>query len=158
MFFGESLALIIYFVMKSRDEEGFKMRLLEAKSKGKEPNFNVLWLAIPAINDLITSTLQYVALNFVSGSIYQMTRGGAIITTFIFSITFLKMKAQINQIAGSVLALVGVLIVGASTIMFSDSSDSGADAVSTLNYIGHASHWANITRSLSLYQRVPLRL
>lgn len=151
MFFGEALALIIYFVMKKRDEEGFKMRLLEAKSKGKETNFNVFWLAIPAINDLITSTLQYVALNFVSGSIYQMTRGGAIITTFIFSVTFLKMKAQINQIAGSVLALVGVLIVGASTIMFSDSGDSGADAVYLYKYIGHANYRANFTRSFSLH-------
>lgn len=39
------------------------------------------------------------------------------------------MKAQKNQIAGSVFAFVGVLIVGASSLYFSSSSDSGADTV-----------------------------
>ncbi len=79
-------------------------------------------MAIPAISDLITSTLQYVALNFVAGSVYQMMRGGAIVTTFIFSILFLKMKAQRNQVSGSILALIGVMIVGASSLYFSSSS------------------------------------
>ena len=35
MFFGEFLALVAFLVMKKRDPEGFKMRALEAKSKGK---------------------------------------------------------------------------------------------------------------------------
>ena len=58
-----------------------------------------------------------------------MMRGGAIVTTFIFSIIFLKMKAQRNQIFGSIFALIGVLIVGASSLNFSTSSDSGGDTV-----------------------------
>lgn len=86
---------------------------------------NRLWLAVPAMSDLITSTLQYVALNFVAGSVYQMLRGGAIVTTFILSIIFLKIKVQRKQIAGSSLALIGVLIVGASSLAFSSSSSSG---------------------------------
>ena len=90
---------------------------------------NRLWLAVPALSDLITSTLQYVALNFVAGSVYQMLRGGSIVTTFILSIFFLKIKVQRKQIAGSSLALIGVLIVGASSLIFSSSSSSGSDAV-----------------------------
>ena len=35
MFFGEFLALIVFIVMTRRDPEGYKMRMLEAKSKGK---------------------------------------------------------------------------------------------------------------------------
>ena len=108
------------------------MRMLEAKSKGKDVNLNVFLLAIPAISDLITSTLQYVALNFVAGSVYQMMRGGSIVTTFIFSMIFLKMKAKKNQVAGSALALVGVLIVGASSLAFADNSGSGSDTVRLL--------------------------
>jgi drug/metabolite transporter (DMT)-like permease len=129
MFFGEALAFLIYLFMKKRDPETFNMRMLEAKTQGKEPTFNKFLLAIPAISDLVTSTLQYVALNFVAGSVYQMMRGGAIVTTFIFSIIFLKMKAQRNQIFGSIFALIGVLIVGASSLIFSSSSDSGGDTV-----------------------------
>lgn len=74
------------------------------------------------------------ALNFVAGSVYQMMRGGAIVTTFLFSIFFLKMKAQRNQVAGSVLALVGVLIVGASSLLFADSSGDGGDSVISVSF------------------------
>jgi hypothetical protein len=66
------------------------MRMLEAKSKGKKLEMNKLWLFIPAFLDFITATLHYVALNFISGSVYQMLRGGAIVTTFAFSTIFLK--------------------------------------------------------------------
>lgn len=129
MFFGEALAFLIFLFMKKRDPETFNMRMLEAKTQGKEPTFNKFLLAIPAISDLVTSTLQYVALNFVAGSVYQMMRGGAIVTTFIFSTIFLKMKAQRNQVFGSIFALIGVLIVGASSLIFSSSSESGGDTV-----------------------------
>lgn len=86
-------------------------------------------MAIPALSDFITSTLQYVALNFISGSVYQMMRGGSIVTTLIFSIIFLKAKVMKNQIMGAGLVLVGVMIVGLSNMVFKDENDDGASAV-----------------------------
>jgi|LakMenEpi03Aug12_release.lakeMendotaPanAssembly.Ray.scaffolds.fasta_scaffold710735_2 drug/metabolite transporter (DMT)-like permease len=88
---------------------------------------NKFLLVIPALCDFITSTLHYIALNFVSGSIYQMMRGGTIVTTFVFSITILKIKVQPKMIIGSSLAVVGVVVVGVSNLMFSSatSSDDG---------------------------------
>ena len=115
--------------MKKKDPEGFKMRMLEAKSKGLEVEFNKFWLAIPAISDCITSTLQYVALNFISGSVYQMMRGGSIVTTLIFSVIFLKSKVMKNQLAGAGLVLIGVMVVGLSNMVFKDQSGDGASAV-----------------------------
>ena len=129
MFFGEFLSLVVFMVMKRRNAEGFKMRELEAKSQGKEIKMNKFLLAIPALCDFVTSTLQYIALNFIPGSVYQMMRGGTIVTTFIFSIVFLKSKVQPHQIAGSVLALVGVTIVGASNMIFSSSGSGATDPV-----------------------------
>jgi drug/metabolite transporter (DMT)-like permease len=85
---------------------------------------NKFLLAIPAICDFFTSTLHYIALNFISGSIYQMLRGGTIITTCIFSVLVLKIKIQKSQYLGSGLALIGVVIVGVSNYMFSGSSSS----------------------------------
>jgi drug/metabolite transporter (DMT)-like permease len=75
-------------------------------------------LAIPAISDFITSTLQLVALNFISGSVYQILRGGSIVTTFIFSIVFLKIKVKRCQIIGAGLSLIGIIIVGISNVAF----------------------------------------
>ena len=116
-------------IMTRRDPEGYKMRMLEAKSKGKEIKMNMFWLAIPAFCDFVTSTLQYIALNFIPGSVYQMMRGGTIVTTFLFSVIFLKSKVEKNQVLGATLALVGVMIVGASNMIFSGGSSGGADAV-----------------------------
>ena len=53
-----------------------------------------------------------------------MTRGGAIATTFIFSTFFLKNKAKKNQIIGSILALLGVIIVGVSNVIYTSHSKS----------------------------------
>lgn len=57
-----------------------------------------------------------------------MMRGGTIVTTFIFSMIFMKLKAKRSQVVGSAMALIGVLIVGASSLAFADSS-SGSDTV-----------------------------
>lgn len=35
MFFGEFLSLLVFFLMTRRDPEGYKLRMMEAKSKGK---------------------------------------------------------------------------------------------------------------------------
>jgi drug/metabolite transporter (DMT)-like permease len=86
-------------------------------------------LAIPAIGDFITSTLHYVALNFISGSVYQMLRGGGIVTTLMFSVIFLKSRVMRNQIFGAGFVLLGVMIVGLSNILFKDSSSDGASPV-----------------------------
>jgi len=94
--------------------------MLEAKTKGKEVKMNVMLFAIPAIGDVINSTLSYIALNFITGSVWQMFRGGSLIATFVLSICFLKMKIKLNHIVGCGLALVGILIVGATGLIFSD--------------------------------------
>lgn len=79
------------------------------------------YLCFPALFDFISSTLQYTALNFISPSIYQMLRGGTIISTFCLSIFLLKVKIQKFQLFGTGLALIGILIVGASNVIFSNS-------------------------------------
>ena len=77
-------------------------------------------IAIPAICDCGASTLQLFALNFTAGSIYQMMRGGTIITTFIFSIIMLKMKPKRYQMVGSLMAFVGIGLVGTAAMVFAD--------------------------------------
>ena len=64
-----------------------------------------------------------------------MMRGGSIVTTLIFSIIFLKAKVMKNQIMGSGLVLIGVMIVGLSNMVFKDESSDGASAVSYVFYI-----------------------
>ena len=83
---------------------------------------NKLYLIVPAMCDLITSTLQFIALNFISASAFQMITGGDIVTCFIFSIILLKQPIYRAQIVGSVLAVMGVAIVGIANIINNDES------------------------------------
>lgn len=91
---------------------------------------NKLLLAVPAFCDFVSSTLHYIALNYVSGSVYLMMRGGTIITTFLFSKLILKLKVNNYQILGSGLAIIGVVVVGISNIAFQSSSSTSATVIS----------------------------
>lgn len=82
---------------------------------------NKLYLIVPAMCDLITSTLHFIALNYVSASGYQMVNGGNIVTCFLFSIFFLKQPLLKSQLFGSIFALLGIAIVSVANIAFSDS-------------------------------------
>lgn len=85
---------------------------------------NRLYLLIPTIFDLLTSTMQYIALNFISASVYQMIKGGTIITTFLFSITLLKNPLLRRQLLGSALAVIGIVTVGLANVLFTSNSYS----------------------------------
>jgi len=136
MFFGEALSLAIFHIMKRRDPEGYKTRMLEARNKGKEVKMNKLLLIVPALGDFFTSTLVYAALNFIPGSVYQMLRGGAIATTCLFSVVFLGSKLLRQQLAGSFLAILGISIVGLSNVVFSDGGDhSAGGGLQVMGYI-----------------------
>jgi drug/metabolite transporter (DMT)-like permease len=86
---------------------------------------NRFYFLIPTFFDLLTSTMQFVAFNFISASAYQMMKGGSIITTFIFSVTFLKLPILRRQLAGSILAFIGIFIVGLANTIFTSQTSSG---------------------------------
>jgi drug/metabolite transporter (DMT)-like permease len=123
------MALPLYFLLRKRDPESFKRREDEAKAAGKITEFNKLRISVSALCDVFASTMQCIALNFISGSAYQMMRGGTIATTFLFTVIYLKQKALKNQILGSGLAVIGVLIVGAANLIFSATSSGSSNTV-----------------------------
>jgi hypothetical protein len=69
---------------------------LEAERKGKLPKMPKLKLSIPSLLDFISSTLSYIAFNYIPGSVYLMFGGGTILTTLLFSQKFLKTKIKNN--------------------------------------------------------------
>ncbi len=61
-------------------------------------------------------------------------RGGSIVTTFIFSIIFLKIKVMKNQVVGAALALFDVIVVGFSNMVFFDNTGSDQNALNIVLY------------------------
>lgn len=117
MFVGEALCLPIFYVMRKKNAVKYQLEAKKALEDGKPP-VPVYLIVVPAFCDFLSSCLQYVALNFIPASIYQMLKGGGIITTFAFSYLLLKPVVKRSQISGCVLALVGITIVGLAALLF----------------------------------------
>lgn len=85
---------------------------------------NYFWLLIPATADFFTSNLQYIALNYVAPSLYQMVRGGVILVTAVFTVYFLKKKLYLHNYIGCGFVIVGISLVGMANYIFPKSSSS----------------------------------
>ncbi|KAI1327843.1 hypothetical protein F5Y16DRAFT_180907 [Xylariaceae sp. FL0255] len=74
--------------------------------------FGVLLLALPAICDILGTTLMNAGLLMVAASIYQMTRGALVLFVGLFSVVFLRRKLYLFQWISLVGVVLGVAIVG----------------------------------------------
>jgi drug/metabolite transporter (DMT)-like permease len=72
--------------------------------------------------DSCSSMLQYMGLSFISGSTYMMFKGASIVTTALFSKILLKMVLEKRHFVGCGMAILGILIVGSSSFIESNSS------------------------------------
>ena len=81
-------------------------------------------MIFPAVMDLVSTLLSYTALNMVESSVWQISRGGNIITTALLSKCFLQRVYGKGAILGCFLAFVGITGVQLVAILFSNSSSS----------------------------------
>jgi uncharacterized membrane protein len=70
----------------------------------------------------MATLLSYIALNMVASSVWQISRGGVIITTAIFSAIFLRKKLESHSIIGCGIAFLGITGVQVITIVQGSSS------------------------------------
>ena len=72
--------------------------------------------------DLVASLLSYISLNMVASSVWQISRGGVIIISALFSYYFLKKRFERNAILGCIIAFIGITGVELITVFSADSS------------------------------------
>lgn len=82
--------------------------------------WKVFLLALPAICDIIGTTLMNVGLLFVVPSIYQMTRGALVLFVGLFSVLFLKRRLHLYQWFALFTVVLGVAIVGLAGALYKD--------------------------------------
>eukprot|EP01017_Pseudomicrothorax_dubius_P021499 TRINITY_DN2315_c0_g1_i4.p1 TRINITY_DN2315_c0_g1~~TRINITY_DN2315_c0_g1_i4.p1 ORF type:complete len:379 (-),score=121.78 TRINITY_DN2315_c0_g1_i4:172-1308(-) len=141
MFFGEFLCLIAFQLQKlfSRNwEETQAVAIAEAEQKGLNTNVSKFWLLIPAGCDTLTSSLQLAGLVFVPPSIYQMMRGGVILVTAFLSVVALKRKLYIHHYLGLLLCIIGITLVGLTTVLYAKDDDGGSSESTDLAIFGIA--------------------
>ncbi|OTA81736.1 hypothetical protein M434DRAFT_401253 [Hypoxylon sp. CO27-5] len=91
--------------------------------------FGILLLSLPAICDILGTTLVNAGLFMVAASIYQMTRGALVLFVGLFSVIFLHRKLHLFQWISLVGVVVGVALVGLAGVIWPDSKDAVKQAV-----------------------------
>lgn len=82
--------------------------------------FRVLLLSLPAICDILGTTLMNAGLLLVAASIYQMTRGALVLFVGLFSVLFLKRRLYLFQWISLVGVVMGVAVVGLAGAIWPD--------------------------------------
>lgn len=137
MFLGE-LACLFAFIITRGFDFGYKLikknntenltlvEEVKLKNKDDKEKANPLVFWIPALCDLTGTTLLNFGLFFTFASVYQMLRGSVVIFNAIFACIFLKQKLSFHRWFGIVLIVIGLGIVGSSSVIYSSGSASGA--------------------------------
>lgn len=79
--------------------------------------YSITLLALPALCDILGTTLMNIGLLFVVASIYQMTRGALVLFVGLFSVLFLKRSLALYQWLALFTVVLGVGIVGVAGSM-----------------------------------------
>ncbi len=121
MSIGEILCIVPYIFLRGREKSGFNAV------------FNPLVVMFPAFMDLISTILAYSALNMIDSSVWQISRGGNIISVAILSKLLLKTQMSKNGIIGCFIAFLGITGVQIVSILYGSNS---SDTKTTLKIIG----------------------
>ncbi|KAI1801611.1 hypothetical protein F4811DRAFT_453301 [Daldinia bambusicola] len=96
---------------------------------GPLKGFGILLLALPAVCDILGTTLVNAGLFMVAASIYQMTRGALVLFVGLFSVFFLHRKLHLFQWISLFGVMVGIALVGLAGVIWPDTKAATANAV-----------------------------
>ena len=82
--------------------------------------WRIFLLSLPAICDILGTTLMNVGLLFVVASIYQMTRGALVLFVALFSVLFLRKRLHAFQWFALITVVLGVAVVGLAGAIYKD--------------------------------------
>lgn len=143
MFVGELSCLFVYFIMhyikkrywQSRRAVGESGAVFDLGDENDEepviPKFNPLIFLPPAFCDVVATSIMYIGLNLTTASSFQMLRGAVIIFTGLLSVSFLRSHLQGFKWLGMGFVTAGLVVVGASDILFGDNSKEDVNAIIT---------------------------
>jgi drug/metabolite transporter (DMT)-like permease len=95
------LCMFVYLFSKEKPDE-----------KDTRPRAPIAVCFIPLAMDLCASTLEMVALNYLSGSVFSIVSSIVIVSTAVFTKILLRKTFKNAQIVGCLFAIAGVLLTG----------------------------------------------
>uniref|UniRef100_U5EUX3 Putative solute carrier family 35 member f6 n=1 Tax=Corethrella appendiculata TaxID=1370023 RepID=U5EUX3_9DIPT len=124
MFLGEFLCLLTfkfayYYLRRKNDGSEDRHDLV----KGNR-DFSPFILLLPALCDMIATSIMYVGLNLTYASSFQMFRGSVIVFVGMLSVAFLNRQLVAREWSGIAIIILGLAIVGASDFLANDGGAS----------------------------------
>ncbi|CAH1793269.1 unnamed protein product [Owenia fusiformis] len=136
MFLGEALCLIGLFISRHKERKKLQVeyaqKLLESQDvvhhPPKLPRVFQIILAIPTCFDLVGTSLAGIGLLYVNASVWQMLRGSIIIFAGLLSKIFLKRKLRCMHWSGIFIVIIGLALVGISSILKDENAAADSKA------------------------------
>ncbi|KAK6621747.1 hypothetical protein RUM44_001554 [Polyplax serrata] len=130
MFIGEILCLLAFKALfayyKFKDNTQDSRNLL----KGNR-NFNIWIFCLPAVCDIIATSVMNIGLTLTYASSFQMLRGSLIVFVALLSVGFLRRKINCREWTGILLVITGLITVGISDFLFNKNKDVNTNSVVT---------------------------
>lgn len=99
---------------------------LQPKNAALLKGRRIVLLALPAICDILATTLMNAGLLLVAASIYQMTRGALVLFVGLLSVVFLRRHLHLFQWLSLIGVVSGVAVVGLSGVIWPDEDKISA--------------------------------
>lgn len=121
MFVAYIIVGLAYLLKKIWTQDKSPTTIQKENQKKPAPFYTAFW---PTVFDMLAVIFSNLALNMVDTSVWQLSRGGAIITTAILSRIILKKILTTKAFYGCILAFIGVTSVQVVTVLSSSTGDS----------------------------------
>jgi len=123
MFLGEFLCLL-FFKLAYRYHVKRQYPIEDSPIVKGNQQFSPFLFFIPAMFDMIATSLMYIGLTMTYASSFQMLRGAVIIFTAIFSKIFVHRAVSLRHWLGIFVIIIGLATVGASDLLSSDQKSN----------------------------------
>lgn len=133
MFFGETICLGGYCIVRKRERDKimkeYAQNNRDTVDVPPQPRLVQFIIAVPTLCDLIGTSVAGIGLIYVDASVWQMLRGSIIIFAGILSKIFLKRKLRMVHWSGMLVTMVGLVLVGCSSVFKTKHSGEGSKTV-----------------------------
>ncbi|CAC5418899.1 unnamed protein product [Mytilus coruscus] len=133
MFFGEMICLGGYCIVRKKERDKRRKEYAEQNKDmtdiPPQPRIVQLIIAVPTMCDLIGTSVAGIGLIYVDASVWQMLRGSIIIFAGILSKIFLKRKLRLVHWCGMLVTMIGLVLVGCSSVFKSQHTAEGSKTI-----------------------------
>ena len=124
MFIGEIMCLFAYEAIYCINKYHHRYNLPEGEQE-KEKSTPLIWI-LPAVLDLLSTSLLYISLHMISAASFQMIRSSLILFTGLLSVLVLRTMLRAHHWIGMATIMTGLIVIACGDFESNDNSNRKA--------------------------------